>query len=233
MHLAAIQKTTILDYPGKVATLVFTPGCNLRCGYCHNPEFVDPTEVEKLRPDFISDEVFFRFLATRAGLIDGVVICGGEPTIHTDLPDFCRRIKELGFLVKLDTNGSNPDMLEHLFDVNLVDYVAMDIKNPLDRYSELTGRSSDPDRYARSIRLIMERAPDYEFRTTVVGGYHTSEVMGQIGAAIHGAKKHFIQNYRPQKTLNPAFVGRSCTSEELKELCEIMRSHVKTCEIRI
>lgn len=138
MQLSAIKKSTLLDYPGKIATIVFTPGCNLRCGFCHNPEFVLIEEIEKIRHDFISEEIFFRFLSTRIGFLDGVVICGGEPTIHTDLPEFCRRIKDLGFLVKLDTNGSNPEMLEKLLNQELVDYIAMDIKHTFDKYSEIT-----------------------------------------------------------------------------------------------
>ena len=129
MQLSAIKKSTLLDYPGKLATIIFTPGCNLRCRFCHNPEFVLPEELEKIRHDFIGEEVFFRFLQTRVGFLDGVVICGGEPTIHKDLPEFCQKIKNLGFLVKLDTNGSNPEMLELLLEQKLVDYIAMDIKH--------------------------------------------------------------------------------------------------------
>lgn len=168
MHLTAVQKTTLLDYPGKVATLVFTPGCNLRCGFCHNPEFVLPERLEKIRHDFIPEEVFFRFLETRKDFLDGVVICGGEPTIHQDLPVFCKRIKDLGFLVKLDTNGSAPEMIEHLLDQNLVDYIAMDLKNPFEKYTSLTGKEIDISRYRRSIELLMTQAPDYEFRTTLI-----------------------------------------------------------------
>lgn len=168
MQLSAIKKSTLLDYPGKLATIVFTPGCNLRCGFCHNPEFVLPEEIEKIRHDFISEEVFFRFLKTRQGFLDGVVICGGEPTIHADLPRFCQRIKDLGFLVKLDTNGSNPEALGYLLDQKLVDYVAMDMKYIFGQYGALTGKNTDISRYKKSIELIKTRAPDYEFRTTVI-----------------------------------------------------------------
>lgn len=168
MQISAIKKSTLLDYPGKLATIIFTPGCNLRCGFCHNPEFVLPEEVEKIRHDFISEEIFFRFLKTRVGFLDGVVICGGEPTIHADLPQFCQKIKDLGFLVKLDTNGSNPEVIEGLLDQKLVDYVAMDVKHSFDQYREITGKNIDILRYKKSMELIKTRAPDYEFRTTVI-----------------------------------------------------------------
>ncbi len=137
MNLSGIKKSTLLDYPGKIATLIFTPGCNFRCGFCHNPEFVLPDRVEKLRKDFISEEIFFRFLKTRIGFLDGVVICGGEPTIHSDLMGFCKKIKDLGFLVKLDTNGSRPEVIRDLLDANLIDYIAMDVKHTWEQYADL------------------------------------------------------------------------------------------------
>lgn len=168
MHLSAIKKTTLLDYPGKLATIVFTPGCNLRCDFCHNPEFVLPEKIERIRHDFISEEIFFRFLKTRIGFLDGVVICGGEPTIHEDLPNFCQRIKELGLLVKLDTNGTRPEMLENLLAKELIDYVAMDVKHSFDGYDSLTKKSVDISKYKKSIEIIKARAPDYEFRTTLI-----------------------------------------------------------------
>jgi len=177
MQLSAIKKSTLLDYPGKIATIVFTPGCNLRCWYCHNREFVLPEELQKIRHDFIEKEVFFRFLVTRVGFLDGVVICGGEPTIHKDLPNFCQRIKDLGFLVKLDTNGGNTPMLECLLEKKLLDYVAMDIKQNFDAYAQITGRSIDISSYQKSIELIKMRAPDYEFRTTLIRWVHSHEDM--------------------------------------------------------
>lgn len=187
MMLSGIKKSTLLDYPGKVATIVFTAGCNLRCGYCHNSEFVLPEKIRKISHDFISENIFFRFLKTRVGFLDGVVICGGEPTIHADLPDFCRKIKEAGFLVKLDTNGSKPKVLEKLLTENLVDYIAMDIKYPLDRYETVSGRKIDINAYRASIEMIRTRLPEYEFRTTVIKGIHTPEDIENITLAICGA----------------------------------------------
>ncbi len=185
--LSGIKKSTLLDYPGKVATIVFTAGCNLRCGYCHNSEFVLPEKIQKISHDFISENIFFRFLKTRVGFLDGVVICGGEPTIHADLPDFCRKIQEAGFLVKLDTNGSKPKVLEKLLDEKLVDYIAMDIKYPFDRYEVVSGRKIDINLYRASIEMIRTRLPDYEFRTTVIKGIHTSEDIENITQIISGA----------------------------------------------
>jgi pyruvate formate lyase activating enzyme len=184
MLLSGIKKSTLLDYPGKVATIVFTMGCNMRCGYCHNSEFVLPEKIQQICHDCISEEVFFRFLKTRTGFLDGVVICGGEPTIHSDLPNFCRKIKEAGFLVKLDTNGSNPDILEWLMKENLLDYVAMDIKYPLEQYRIVSGVEVDTNLFKRSIEIIKSRLPDYEFRTTVIKGIHSEEDMQKIGETI-------------------------------------------------
>lgn len=204
--LSGIKKCTLIDYPGKVATIVFTAGCNLRCGYCHNSEFVLPEKIQKISHDFISENIFFRFLKTRVGFIDGVVICGGEPTIHADLPDFCRKIKEAGFLVKLDTNGSKPKVLEKLLDEKLVDYIAMDIKYPLGRYEVVSGRKIDIDLYRASIDIIRARLPEYEFRTTVIKGTHTSEDIENITQTISGARYYYLQNYRSGNTLNPDFI---------------------------
>lgn len=233
MQLSAFKKTTLLDYPGKIATIVFTPGCNFRCGFCHNPEFVLPEQLAELRDDFISEEVFFEFLEKRIGFLDGVVICGWEPTIHADLPDFCRKIKDMGFLAKLDTNGSNPDVIEHLLDHNLVDYIAMDIKHRLDRYIETAGNKTDPSVYTRSIALIMTRAPDYEFRTTVIKGIHGADDIAVMAQMIDWARRYFLQNYRAGHTINPNYPGTSFTTPELKHLCEIAGKYVEKCSIRM
>ncbi|MFA9262301.1 MAG: anaerobic ribonucleoside-triphosphate reductase activating protein, partial [Undibacterium sp.] len=137
MKLTAVQKFTLLDYPGRVACIAFTPGCDLRCGFCHNAEFVLPERLKELAGSFIDEEHFFAFLERRRGLLEGVVVSGGEPTIWRDLPEFLARIRSLGFLVKLDTNGNNPAMLRELFDRKLVDFVAMDVKTSLEEYPGL------------------------------------------------------------------------------------------------
>lgn len=233
MQLSGIKKSTLLDYPGKVATIVFTAGCNLRCGYCHNSEFVLPEKIQKICHDFISEEVFFRFLKTRTGFLDAVVICGGEPTLQSDLPDFCRRIKELWFLVKLDTNGSTPKVLDNLLDENLLDYVAMDVKYSLDRYEELSGKHIDIGLYKASIEIIKTRLPDYEFRTTVIKWVHSKEDIESIAQTISWAKNYYLQNYRSGNTLDPNFVWDSFLESELLELQAIAAPYVEKCGIRM
>ncbi len=232
MQLSAIKKSTLLDYPGKLATIIFTPGCNLRCRFCHNPEFVLPEELEKIRHDFIGEEVFFRFLQTRVGFLDGVVICWGEPTIHADLPEFCQKIKNLWFLVKLDTNGSNPEILELLLNQKLVDYIAMDIKHSPEWYVSLVGKDVGISKYEKSIELIRTKSPDYEFRTTLIKWTHSTEDFKKICELIQGVKKFSLQNYRGDHTLDPSFVWDSFTTKELEEMKIIAEEYVEKCEIR-
>ncbi|MBX9809312.1 anaerobic ribonucleoside-triphosphate reductase activating protein [Candidatus Gracilibacteria bacterium] len=234
MQISGIKKSTLLDYPGKVATLIFTPGCNLRCGYCHNREFVLPEEIKKIKKSFISEEVFFRFLRSRIGFLDGVVICGGEPTIHMDLTDFCMKIKDLGFLVKLDTNGTRPNIIKKLLKQNLVDYIAMDIKQGLSgsKYSNLIGVNIENEIFQSSIDIIKNYAPNYEFRTTVIGGIHTSETIEEIAKNIEGAKQYYLQNYRDGHTLDPNFQGESVAPSVLVEWQKIAKKYVEKCSIR-
>lgn len=233
MLISGIKTTTLLDYPGKVAAIIYTLGCNFRCGFCHNPEFVLPDEVRKQKDDVISEEAFFRFLETRKNFLEGVVICGGEPTIHQDLPEFASKIKNLGYLVKLDTNGSHPRMLQTMLVQQLVDYVAMDIKAPIERYTSLVGVSHDTNAYRESIRLLLTSDIDYEFRSTVIQGWHTEVDIREMAQDIAGAKKYFLQNYRPNHTLDPNFSGSSFTSEELIQLRDIAALHVANCRIRL
>lgn len=232
MLLTGIKKSTLLDYPGKIATIVFTLGCNFRCGYCHNSEFVLPEKIKKIAPHGISEEIFFRFLKTRKGFLDGVVICGGEPTIHADLPSFCQKIRDLWFLVKLDTNGSNPAMLEKLIKLKLLDYVAMDVKFPLRKYAKWVGAKIDTTRMKRSIALIMKLLPDYEFRTTIAKWIHTEEDIEAIAKSIKGAKNYFLQNFEPWNTLDPKYSGKSFSDRELHEFKKIAEKYVGKVGIR-
>jgi len=202
MLLAGFQKMTLIDYPGKIATTVFTVGCDFRCPFCHNPELVVPS-AETLAEARGKDSEFFSFLATRQGKLDGVCITGGEPTLQKDILPFMRKIREMGFSVKLDSNGSNPDILSEAFREGLVDYVAMDIKNGPDRYAETVGVSVDIVKIRESIRLIMESGLRYEFRTTVVPGIHTEEDFEGIAELIDGAKEYYIQEFRDVKLLDP------------------------------
>ncbi|KAA0207012.1 anaerobic ribonucleoside-triphosphate reductase activating protein [Candidatus Uhrbacteria bacterium] len=205
MKFSGIQKLTLLDYPGKTACVAFTPGCNFRCGYCHNPEFVLPERIKELEPSFIPEEDVLAFLEERRGKLEGVVVTGGEPTLHRGLPAFLRRVRDLGFLVKLDTNGSLPEALEPILREGLADYVAMDIKTSPERYPELVGVFVRADALKRSIELIKTFAPDYEFRTTVVAEHHGLEEFRAIAHLIKGARRYVLQGFRPDITLDPAY----------------------------
>lgn len=233
MILSGLQRSTLIDYPGKIAAIVFTAGCNLRCGFCHNPEMVLPEVILAHKPSHISERFFFEFLDKRIGILDGVSICGWEPTIHRDLPEFCRAIKKRGFSVKLDTNGRDPDMIRELIDEDLVDYFAMDIKHTWEKYPSLVGVPVDKETYKKSIALILERAKDYEFRSTIIKGVHTAENIREMSSYIAGAKIFFLQNYRSEVTLDPNFSGSPFSETELHNLREIPLQYVEKCEIRM
>ncbi len=232
MILSGLQKSTLIDYPGKIAAVIFTAGCNLRCGYCHNPEMVLPDQIMTHSSFHISENIFFNFLDRRAGILDGVSICGWEPTIHRDLPDFCRKIKAKWFSVKLDTNGRDPDMIARLIDEDLVDYFAMDIKYTWEKYPTLVWSAIDQKKYEKSIELIMTRAKDYEFRSTIIDGVHTSEDIRKMASYIAWAKIYYLQNYRSDVTLDPLFVWNPFFDGELKNFQIIAEESVKRCELR-
>jgi len=192
MKIAHLLPMTLIDYPDRVAALVFTPGCPFRCPFCHNAELVLPEKTAAL--PLIPENDLFYFLRERAGFLDAVVITGGEPTLHDDVSRVIRRVKQLGLLVKLDTNGSRPEVLEALLDEGLLDYVAMDVKAPLERYSELCGTPVDREAIRRSIDLIIKRAPDYEFRTTAAPTITAADVRA-IADLIGGAKRYILQPF--------------------------------------
>ena len=232
MKIGGINTLTLLDYPGKVSAIVFTAGCNFRCGYCHNVQFVLPEQIEKLKGSFIPEEKFFNFLDTRKGLLDGVVVSGGEATIHPDLPEFMKKIKDKDFLVKLDTNGTNPRMLEKLYAEKLVDYVAMDIKMPLDEYESLAGIKVHADPMRKCVELIKNSGVDYEFRTTVIDEFHDTEVLERIFKDIGHVKTFTIQNFRPEKTIDPKFGEfHGCTEEKFQDLKKIAEKYVDDLRI--
>lgn len=200
MNIANYQKLTLIDYPGKVATTVFTVGCSFRCSFCHNPELVlssqFPVQQDK-------EEEFFEFLENRKGKLEAVCITGGEPTIQSDIIEFIRKIKSKAFLVKLDSNGTRPDVLKKIIDEGIVDYIAMDIKNSPEKYSETVGLQADIERVKLSVKMIMSSGIDYEFRTTVVPGLHSEEDFEKIADWIDGARAYYIQEYRDMKILDP------------------------------
>lgn len=228
MRIGGIRKTTLIDYPGKIASMIFTVGCNFACPWCHNGGLL--SEGDSIDQDDVMD-----FLRSRKKLIDGVVVSGGEPTLQPDLEDFLVALKDLGLLVKLDTNGSSPEILEELLKKGLLDYVAMDVKAPLDGYGLVAGVDGFEGRIKASIELIMRVAPDYEFRTTFVPGLHDSRSALCIGELIQGAKVHYLQYFRPVGTiLSESYrSSRPMTEKELKEYAEIISPYVKEVKCRV
>lgn len=192
MKIKGLQKLTLLDYPEKMACTVFLAGCNFRCPFCHNASLV--TNIDD---DYISEEEFFSFLNKRRGILNGVCITGGEPTLYPDLEAFIRRIKEMGYLVKLDTNGYNPDILIDLVNKGLIDFVAMDIKNSKEKYAVTAGLPSlDITRIEKSVQFLLSGAVPYEFRTTVVKELHNEEDMKSISHWIANADRYFLQSFQ-------------------------------------
>lgn len=226
MNIAGLQKTTLLDYPGKIACTVFLPGCNLRCPFCHNASLVLPDRLQTI----MTPDDLMAFLQTRIRKLDGVCITGGEPTLHYDLPELLRRIHSLGFSVKLDTNGSRPEMLRAILQEGLADYVAMDIKNAPEKYAETCGGIDILPQAAESIRLLMESGVDYEFRTTVVHPFHTPKDLAAIGRWITGAKRYFLQAFVDSGDL--VGFGEAMTDAELQELLQAVTPFIPNTQLR-
>ncbi|MBQ8804535.1 MAG: anaerobic ribonucleoside-triphosphate reductase activating protein [Tyzzerella sp.] len=228
MKIHGLQKTTLLDYPEKVACTVFTAGCNFRCPFCHNASLV----VDIKKEAEITEEEFFSFLKKRQGILDGVCITGGEPLLQADIEDFIGKIKEFGYAVKLDTNGSFPKKLKALVDKGLVDYVAMDIKNCLDTYAATAGvEALDIEAIKESVAYLKEGHVPYEFRTTVVKNYHTKEGFEKVGQWIQGTEKYFLQNFVDSGDL----IGKNtmgCSEEEMKEFLEVVQKYVPGTKLR-
>ncbi len=241
MEIGGLQKLTLIDYPGRLAATVFIIGCDFRCPFCYSPELVLPEKI-KNQPR-IPEKDFFDFLKKRKGLLEGVVICGGEPTIHQKLPDFCQKIKKLGYLIKLDTNGSNPEMLKKLINPppslrsksgeGLIDYVAMDIKAPKAKYSEAAGVKVNIKKIEESINILKNDKIDCEFRTTVVPTIHKKEDIIKIAQWLSPAKRYYLQNFRPEKTINPKFEKiKPYPQEYLLEIQKVISPFFEICQVR-
>lgn len=264
MLIGGLQKFSLLDYPGCVSAIVFAQGCNFRCQFCYNPMLVWPirpagastsakatadkkamagevgkskyaqaTGQQKDHPIIKEDDLFV-FLRSRVGKLDAVVITGGEPGLQKNLPEFIAKIKKLGFLVKLDTNGSNPEMLGRLIKNSLLDYIAMDLKAPEKKYKKVTGGKADFKKVIKSVKLIMASGLPYEFRTTVVPGLINKDDIAAMGKIIKGAAKWYLQNFKSDREL----VGRDLegrvpyNARQMQEMAEIGRRQVKICEVR-
>ena len=240
MIIGGLEKLTLLDYPDHLAAIIFTQGCNFRCHFCYNPMLVLPRTGEdgknKKEKGFspLSTEDLFLFLRERFGRLEGVVITGGEPTLHPDLPSFIKQIKEIGYLVKLDTNGTDPKMLQSLIDDKLIDYVAMDIKAPLDKYEETTSVKLDWDNIQKSVKIIMTSDLPYEFRTTVVPGLLVKDDFHKMGELIKGASKWYLQNFKSDTELVDANYKKQIgyTTKEMAEFAAIGQGYVDLCAVR-
>ncbi len=228
MYINGFQKLTILDYPGKVACIVFTPGCNFRCPFCHNAALV--THIDK--DTYIDEEKVLSYLKKRQGILDGVVITGGEPLLQDGIEEFIGKIKNLGYAVKLDTNGSFPEKLISLVENSLVDYVAMDIKNSKAKYMTTIGVNNiDMASIEKSVDFLLQNKVDYEFRTTIVDGFHTLDDIQDIVVWIKGAHKYFLQNFVDSGDLIEA--GLSPVSlDTLRKMKEKATETIPCVEIR-
>jgi pyruvate formate lyase activating enzyme len=233
MHIGGFQKNSLIDFPGTIACVVFTSGCNFKCPYCHNPELAAGPVTGSGRLDAAD---IFAFLKSRKGWVDGVVITGGEPCLQPDLIDFAGQLKQMGLAVKLDTNGSCPTVLSQLLDRCLVDYVAMDIKTGPDRYPDIMKTGAGVDAISQSIRLIMASAPDHEFRTTCVRPFIDSSVMAQIAGQIKGARRYILQKcVRDVPMMDPRFSDNPdhfFSDQEILALKSIIEGAVRDVQIR-
>ena len=227
MKIHGLQKMTLLDYPGRVACTVFFGGCDMRCPFCHNAELLDGSA-----PPVMDDKELLRFLEMRKGLLDGVAFTGGEPLLRDDLPGLASRIRELGYPIKLDTNGTHPERLERMIRDDLVQYVAMDIKNCPERYAETAGLDEiDLGPVKASAAMLMEDLTDYEFRTTAVSELHDDRSFEQIGKWIRGAKRYYLQRFTDRDTV--PFQGlHAPETEQMKHWAQVVRPYIPSVELR-
>ena len=224
--IGGIQRTSLLDFPDKISAIVFTQGCNFNCGYCHNPDLLNS------KKDIYSTDVFFEFLDKRKGKLDGVVITGGEATLQPDLIPFIKEVKSRGFLVKLDTNGYRPEVIEQA--LPLIDYIAMGIKAPLKKYSEITKVDINTEKIKQSIQLIMTSNVSYEFRTTVLKSQLDYTDFEEIGKLIQNAEKYYLQKFEAKTAINDETLKEEQTysNEEFNEIIETLKRYIKKVELR-
>jgi pyruvate formate lyase activating enzyme len=225
MKFSGFQKTSLVDFPDRVASVLFTPGCNLRCPFCHNWRIaVDP------KPPFLNEEAAFSMLDSRKKYVDAVVVTGGEPTMHKEIPRFLRKLKERGFAVKLDTNGFYPQVLEEC--LSHLDYVALDVKTSLEKYARLGAK--DTTGLLRTIEILNSGKVEYEFRTTVVPGFVDAEDIPRIGEIVKGAKSLALQQFIPEDTLDKTFkTAKPYSPETITGFAETMKKYVETIVLRV
>ncbi len=229
MPIGGLQKTSLIDYPGKISSLIFIAGCNLKCPYCHNSILV--------KGGFIpyKQDAIINFLKERTNLIEGVVISGGEPTLYAKLEELCLQIKNLGYPIKLDTNGTNPDKIENLLKKKLIDYLAMDIKTVPNLYAPIFQKKAEPEKIIESIKLIKTAQIPYEFRTTCSKKIITADIMKKIAQLITGARLYALQLFNDKEPLNPDFfknIKKNYNKKDLLHFKSIAEKMVKKCIIR-
>jgi pyruvate formate lyase activating enzyme len=232
MRIGGLLKNSTIDYPGKLSCGVFLSGCNFDCPYCHNP---DLAQAGSMRSTEISSQDFYRFIDDRKGFLDGVVISGGEPTLQEDLFDLCRHIKQMGYSVKLDTNGSRPRIIKQLIDEGLVDYIAMDLKTEPAKYATYIKRNCDITAILSSIRVIMESAIAYEFRTTCVKPIVTAQIIENICRLIEGAAVYALQGFYKTEMLHPEFfkdTDNEYSDDEMLQFKTVAAPWVEQCLLR-
>jgi pyruvate formate lyase activating enzyme len=229
MNIGGLQKFSLIDYPDRICAIIFTQGCNFRCPYCHNPELVNP----KLFGDCMAEEEVLSFLKKRKGKLDAVSITGGEPTLQDNLVDFITKLKSMNYLVKIDTNGSHPAVLETLLLGGLLDYIAMDVKAPPKKYQSVTRSKVTPADIKQSIELIRNSSIPYEFRTTVVKSQLDEKDLLTIGRQIKNARRYVLQKFVSSKTMDPRFSrAKTYANDEFAALREKLAKHVETVILR-
>ena len=229
MKIGGLQKVSLIDYPGLICAIIFLQGCNFKCPYCHNPELVDP----QLFQPCIKENEIFDFLNTRKGKLDAVTITGGEPTIHDDLAPFIKQIKKMKFAVKLDTNGSQPQVIKTILDEKLLDFIAMDIKAPLEKYKSVVKVPVNSDLIKESIKLILKATITHEFRTTIVESQLEEKDILQIAKLISGAKSYGLQKFVPVKVLEKKFLKeKSYPDEILQKIKNRLEHQIPSVTIR-
>lgn len=228
MKIVGFKKTSLIDYPGNISAVIFLSGCNFRCGFCHNPFIVFGKEKK------IEEDAIISFLARRKGILEGVCVTGGEPTLYKDLPLLLKKIKSMGFLIKLDTNGTNPEMLKKVIEEQIVDYVAMDIKAPLEKYSSAVNVCTNIAKIKQSINILMNSKVEYEFRMTLIPRFVNIKEFKSICKMLKGAKRFYIQQFEKSKDMiDDSFKSeKAYTCEELEKFLNIAKEYFEVCGIR-
>lgn len=228
MKIGGLQKTSLLDYPEEVSAIIWTVGCNFNCPFCYNKDLVNGSVAE------ISEDEVISFLDKRKKMLDGLVISGGEPFLQKDLKSFCKKVKKLGYLIKIDTNGTYPDKLKELIDEKLVDYIAMDIKAPAKKYEKLAGKKTDMKKIAKSIKIIQDSGIDYEFKTTFVPGLLKKEDIIEIAKELKGSKKYYLQQFKNDvELISDTIMDKNpYSSEFLEETLNEIKPYFSYCKVR-